>query len=251
MKKDDLIGVLNKIGLNENESKAYFAALSLGPTTILNIAKSANIKRTTVYSAVESLQQKGLMYLEVKGWKKLYVAENPEKLMSVLRQKQAEFKEVLPEFSALYKLENAGSFIKYYEGIEGVKTVYEELLKDIGPNEDYLVISDSEKWVNIDPDYFEKFLKRRAKLAESLKFKTRLMSQKSEYSEKLKKFARNYGMEVKLLPPQASLMTNLVVIPKRTVIHQLTPPVFAVTIENKSIIQMHREFFELIWSSIK
>lgn len=251
MKKDDLLDILNKLGLNENEAKTYFSALSLGPTTILNIAKEANIKRTTVYSAVESLKQKGLMYLEVKGWKKLYVAENPEKLMSLLKQRQAEFKEVLPEFSALYKLENQGSTIKYYEGVEGVKSVYEELLKDIGPNEDYLIISDSEKWVNIDPEYFEKFLKRRAKLAETLKFKTRLLSQKSDYSERLKKFNKNYGMEVKLLPPQSSLITNLVVIPKRTVIHQLTPPIFAITIENKSIIQMHKEFFELIWNSIK
>ena len=77
MADNKLIHTLESLGLSENEAKVYYAALTLGPASILNIARAAGIKRTTVYSVVEALKQRGLMVLEVKGFKQNYVAQDP------------------------------------------------------------------------------------------------------------------------------------------------------------------------------
>src|SRR3989338_6121463 len=113
MKNTKLIELLEELGLSENESKVYFASLSLGPATIIRIANTAEIKRTTVYSVVEALKQKGLINLEIKGFKKLYAAENPEKLETILEVKRNKLKAMLPEFAGLYNLKGGESFIKY------------------------------------------------------------------------------------------------------------------------------------------
>ena len=245
-KPNKLEKILVELGLTENEARVYFAALSLGPATVLRIASAAETKRTTVYSVVESLKQKGLMAVEVRGFKKLYTAENPEKLESMLETRRERFRTALPEFAALYNLKGGESFIKYYEGLEAVKSVYEGLIRDVRSHEDYLIISDQQQWMGLDEKYFKNFVERRAKLNINI----RLLLQDSESAREAKKFERNYNETIKILPPKTALTTNLVIIPRRIVIHQLIPPVMAIVVENKSVIQLHRELFEIIWNSI-
>lgn len=246
MKNSALIDALTNFGLSDHEAQVYFAALSLGPTTVLNIARSALIKRTTAYSVIESLKQKGLMNVEIRGLKKFYVAENPEKLEKIMEYRKGIFKDLLPEFTAIYNLKTGQGFIKYYEGLESIKSIYENLLKDIRPHEDYMILSDTEKWVNADKEYFMDFTRRRGKLPINI----RLVLQDTPTARQFQKQEKNYNYRIKLLPKNTVLNTNLVVIPKRVVIHQLTPPVLAIIIENKNVIQMHKEMFEIIWRSI-
>src|SRR4051812_34988946 len=104
MKNDLFLQSLNNLGLSDHEARVYFASLFLGASTVQKIANAAEIKRTTVYSVVQSLQSKGLMMIEIKGLKKMYTAENPEKLETLLEHRREQFKNLLPEFSALYNL---------------------------------------------------------------------------------------------------------------------------------------------------
>ena len=56
--------------------------------------------------------------------------------------------------------------------------------------------------------------------------------------------------KIKILSKKSIFTTNLVIIPRRVVIHQLIPPVSAITIENRSAIQTLSEMFDVIWNSI-
>lgn len=238
---------MEETGLSENEARVYLAALSLGPATILRIARAAEIKRTTAYSVTESLKQRGLMSVELRGFKQLFVAENPEKLESVLEARKNKFKESLPEFAALYNLKSGEGVVKYYEGLESVKNLYEKLLQDIRPREDYLVMSNATQWRELDEKWFEKFMEKRAKLPINI----RLLLQDSEQAQQYKKFAKNYNFAVKILPKNTILTTSLTVTPQRVVMHQLIPPVMAIVIENESIIKTHREMFDIMWDALK
>ena len=246
MKTNKLTDILKEIGLSENEANVYSSLLSLGPATVLNISKTSEIKRTTVYSVLESLKQKGLVNLELQGFKQLYAAENPSKLEHVLESRKEKFKDSLPEFMALYSLKGGESFIKYYEGLEGVKSVYESLIRDIKPHENYSVIGSQKDWHDLDEDYFQDFIERRAKLNINI----RLLLTESEIAKEHKKFERNYNEHIKFLPENTSLTTNMVVTPQKIVIQQLTQPIMAIVIENKSIVKMHQELFEVMWNSI-
>lgn len=246
MQKNHLAAILEDIGLSENQAKVYLAALSLGPSTVQKISQAAEIKRTTVYSVIDSLKSTGLMITQVKGFKNLFVAERPEKLKSILEARKEKFKKYLPEFSALYNLKESGSFLKYYEGLEAVKSIYKDLLREVKPHEDYLVISNSEPWFNLDPLYFQSYIERRAKL----NIKIRLLLQDSKIAQEHKRLERNYNEKIKILPKGTSLSISMAIIPNKIMFHQTKPPILAIVVENQNIIQMHRELFEIIWNTI-
>lgn len=250
MKNDKFLSSLEDLGLSEHEAKVYLACLSLGPSTILKIAKAAEVKRTTVYSVAESLKQKGLINFEIKGFKTLYAAADPQKLETVLEQKKEKLKATLPDLSAMYNLKGGESYIKYYEGVESVKYIYRGLLDDIRPREDYLIVSNIEDWWKMDKDFLTKFTMDRAELARAHDIKIRILLQNTPEGKEYKNKENLYCLKSKVLPPDTKLSTNLVIIPKKIVINQLTPPIMAIVIENKSIIQMHKEMFEIIWKSL-
>ena len=245
MSSKSLILALESIGLNENESNLYLASLSIGASTILKLSRASGIKRTTVYSIIESLKQKGLMRVNLNGFKKLYAPEDPQKLSVVLELKEKQLNKVFPELAGLFNLKGDEATIKYYEGLEGIKTVYESLIRDIKPGDKYMVISNQEKWLNLDTKYFQNFLERRARLPINI----RMLLQDSKTAQEFHKFQKNYNLKLKILPKDTSLITNLVITPQKVVIHQLISPLSAIVIENKSTIQMHQQLFEIIWNS--
>lgn len=246
MKNNKLIETLKELGLTENEAEVYFTSLSLGPSTIIKIARASEIKRTTVYSTVDSLRQKGLVSIQVEGFKKKFVAEDPKKLEQVLEVRKERLHNSLPEFSALYNLQGGESFIKYYEGLSAIQGVYESLIRDIKPHEDYLVMGDQDAVIKLDEKFVMDFLARRAKLPINIK----MIFQESENAHKLKEIERNFNSKIKILPANSRFNTNLVITPQRVFIHQLIQPIIGIVIENKSVIQMHKEMYEVIWKSI-
>jgi sugar-specific transcriptional regulator TrmB len=246
MQKKRFIQTLLDWGLSENEAAVYFSALSLGKTTVSSIASDSGVKRTSIYSIYESLKQKGLMSVEVQGFKQVYVAESPETLKRIIETKKQEFEDLLPDFLRVYNVGGKSDTIKYYEGVKSVRSVYDLLLSDLRPGDDYLVISNDEEWYALDPEYYEKFIERRGKM----RLNVQLLLQDTEAGRRFKKFEKNYNTSVKLLPCKTQLHTTLVVTKNRVVVQQLAFPIIALVIENKSIIQMHQQLFGIIWDSI-
>ncbi len=126
---------LIKIGLSEKESQVYLSSLSLGPSSVQNIAKKSNVNRVTTYVMIEQLTQKGLMSSFSKGKKKLYAAERPNRLMSLiherekeLKDQEAQFRSVLPQLNAVMARSDNKTQVRFYEGIEGMKAAHELLL---------------------------------------------------------------------------------------------------------------------------
>ncbi len=247
MKNQKLLEILTDIGLDKIEAEVYLTSLSLGPTTVLSIARGSEIKRTTVYGIIESLKNKGLMRIELKGLKQLYVAENPEKLEAILDNRKREFSAKLPDFMALYKLEGGESSIKYYTGLKAMKRIYLSTLDDIRSGGEYLVITNEKKWFELDPTFWMKeYIEERAKLP----CKTRLISQDSDIAQEHKKFQRNYNEEFKIFNKEVLLNIDMVLIPNKLIIVDLLPPLTTLVIENKNIIELQKALFEIIWSSL-
>lgn len=246
MQNIKLLTILSDIGMNENEAKVYLAALSLGPTTILKIARSTEIKRSTVYSVIESLKLKGLIKIEIRGLKSLFVAENPERLEIMLENRKYEFKNNLPEFLALYNLKSTESTIKYYEGIESLKNIYMETLREINPHEEYLVIANQDQWYHLDPKFAQEYIERRAKL----RITTKLLFQDSFVAQEHKKFERNYNELVKILPIGTSLQIDTIILPRKIIITQTIAPISVIVIENQSVVQLQKTLFDLVWNSL-
>lgn len=245
MKNNQLQRVLEDLGLTENEAQVYLTSLSLGPTTVLAIARAAEIRRTTVYSVIDALKKKGLMHVEPIGFKQVYVAEHPDQLVNIVDHKKQGLQQHLPEFLSLYNLRGSESTLKYYEGIESIKTLYDTTLEPMRPKEDYLVVSDIQNFFDAD-DFFKNFLDRRIKS----RVAARLILTDCEEARRLKKYSQQMNHEVRILPKEYTLSIDIMITKYRVVMFNLEAPISGLSIENPTTIKAHKEMFEIMWNSL-
>ncbi len=121
--------ILEQLGLEGKKADVYLAALELGSSTVIDISKKAGIKRTTCYDILMDLEKEGLISETSKGKKRLFVGEDPEKIQRNLKNKERLFAEILPQLQSIHNVRGAKPKIRFYEGKEGLKEVYEDTLR--------------------------------------------------------------------------------------------------------------------------
>ena len=239
------IKTLQDFGLSAHEAGVYYAGLLLGPTTVLKISKLSGVKRTSIYAITDALKNKGLMSIQLKGLKQLFVAENPDRLKNVIDQKQQALQYVLPEFQKMFQTRGDEGGFKYYEGLSAVKQIYLEILKELQNGDEYCAITNHGTWLDLDPIFFEKFIEKRAKLPITI----RLLFEENTRGKEHKKFEKNFNEQIRILPIGTTLDTNIVITPKKILMHTLSGNITGVVLTNKSFIKMQKEFFEIMWNS--
>lgn len=133
--------VLLQLGLSESEINIFLTLLQAGPSSVQDISRASGINRVTIYSALSSLEKSGLVSETKKGARRLFVAEKPEELKSIIEEKTERIKKVdldlenlvLPVLKAIDVNQEDKPEIRFYEGLEGIYKVYESMLdaKDI------------------------------------------------------------------------------------------------------------------------
>lgn len=124
---------LEKIDLTSDEASTYIAALELGPATILEIARKTGMNRTTLYAVSDRLVEKRIFARSPNGKRTLFTAEPPEKLTLILKEKLAKLDDILPELISLAREGTVKPKMRYYEGLEGIKTIYRDSLRSKDP----------------------------------------------------------------------------------------------------------------------
>lgn len=247
MKKNDLIDALAELGLHKNEAAVYLASLSIGPNSIKEIAREALLKRTTVYTITESLIKNGLMSKQILGLKNVFVAENPDRLERIIEFQRGKLKKIFPELEAVRYLGANESFIKYYEGAKGFRTVYDSILTELKAGDEYLIMSNVATVMGIDEEYLTEFTRKR----EELPIKIRTILKDDDYARNYAQNRSQGNQQIKFFPKSTNLTANLIVLPNKVIITQTIDPIMTIVIENKSVVQIHREQFNIIWNSIQ
>jgi sugar-specific transcriptional regulator TrmB len=247
MSQQKLLQTLQEIGLTDKESSVYLAALKLGSSSALQLSRSSGVKRGSVYAVIETLEAKGLMSIQVKGFKRYFKCSPPERLESLLESRKNMLEKAMPELQALQLLKESQSLVRYYEGQKNVRIVYDELLRDAEEGKDYYVISNQDRWFSLDSEFYRKFLTKRSKR----NFKIKCILIDSAIAREHQKLSKNFSMEVKIMPQATQFDANMVIIPRKLVVHQLVPKSLAIVIENRAVTKTMSELFRLIWDSLK
>lgn len=117
-------------GLDVQESEAYYALLGLKKTTISGLSLICKIKRPTLYRIVDRLIEKGLVSQVYEGKKRWFIAENPSRILKNIKDEEKRFQAILPKLISLEEESAKRPKIKYFEGKNGIKVLYAEILKD-------------------------------------------------------------------------------------------------------------------------
>jgi len=237
---------LEKFGLNSKEAVVYLKLLEIGNATASELSKKTNILRQTIYEVLENLKQKGLVSLFIQNKKKHFEAANPKKLEEDINEKQKLIKEILPELNFLKESIKQKPKVEFYEGIEGIKTIYNQILKD-KPKE-LLEYGNSKTFIEIMKFYFiDNYIVKRIEN----KIKVKLITEKNEEMKKLYGTNLNKFRETRFLKEVNNLKTAGYIYNDKYIEIKFFPEPFGVVVEDPEIVKSRKIFFELIWGVAK
>ncbi|MBN7797192.1 TrmB family transcriptional regulator [Parahaliea mediterranea] len=144
------LDALRHLDLDARQVAIYRALLKLGPASIRDIAVEAGINRGTAYETLKQLATKGVVSYFPKGRRRVFQAEDPERLMSLAERKQQALNqaveqlrsEIIPALKQTQTTFSPGN-VRFYEGDDGVELMLRDLLESAGrdPRRGYSVIS--------------------------------------------------------------------------------------------------------------
>jgi sugar-specific transcriptional regulator TrmB len=242
---------LEDLDLSKNEARVYLALLELGPSTMTEIARIANINRTTGYPILESLANKGLVNFIGETKIQKFAAENPEKVIAFLEKKIKEDQEklkqaqvLLPELFSAYNLKEKPK-VKFYEGVDRLKEAFEDTLTAKSEILAYAVGTDMFKTVS--REYFANYSKKKVEK----NIKVRVIAPNDEESKAVVVKDKEELRESLLIPKDKfyfSIETNIY---NNKILIISWKEKFAVIIESEEIANSQRKIFELSWLGAK
>jgi sugar-specific transcriptional regulator TrmB len=248
--------IFQNLNLTEQHSQIYFALLELGKSTYMDIASKTNIPRSSCYEYVPDLVELGLVSEVVEGKKKYLIAESPEKIQSLLKAKSNDINETLKEFEhdlpnlvSQYKSIADRPSVKFYKGLEGIKTILNETLKE---KEEILVLCQGDRPESRekgDPEYLEEYLKQfkknKCRSREIIEDRGTARSYQKEFSDEYQK--------ILLSPPikrDDTTHIDKIIYGNKVAIIAFDEK-RAVLIEDKYIALNERVTFDVLWNSLK
>ncbi len=121
---------LEALGLPVMQAKVYLAALELGQATIQALSLKSGVNRSTIYTFIDELKARGYLFETKQGKRKVYNAANPEHVVETERNRMQNLETLLPELQAINNASIKKPRVRYYEGMQGIKEVYLDMIHD-------------------------------------------------------------------------------------------------------------------------
>jgi len=239
----EIAQVLEKIGLEEKESKVYLALLELGTADVSDIAKKAGIKRPTCYLVLDDLKNKGLVS-QVPAKVNLFTAESPEKLQGEMYKKMELYKRFLPNMLALFNAKKEKPKVQLFEGKEGIKLIYEKIYK---ANEVWFfgTTKEAQKY---DPEGLNEFIQRTGRESVVVRDLLTQNPEDLEYANKVKS-GKNY--QTRFIKSGHNFLSDNAGFGDNIVFFSFHPQIFAVMITSREISLAIKTLFEFSWQAAK
>ncbi len=124
------------LGLSETEISVYLDLLKSGNSSTSSVANRLELNRSTARYTLENLCKKRFAFQENRDDSFYFTAEDPEKILLLLKNEQSEIEEkenaVLDVMGDLKKLKKSHVDVpsfRFFEGVDGLIEMYEDVLK--------------------------------------------------------------------------------------------------------------------------
>lgn len=246
--------ILEEIGLSKTETKIYLTLLKTGQTTTTKIVRESGIHASKVYEFLDRLIQKGLVSYVIKSNKKHFSTSEPETLKEFLREKKKRLNEqekkvnkLLPELKELKKSRKDVIQSEIYEGLRGVKSIYEKILDTLGSGHTQYIIGAPRIGNELIEGYLLDWHKRRIK--KKIRCRYIYDSDVTDYGKKREKMPLT---EVKYLPKNIVSPVWIEIFKDNVVIgHIKGRNAILFLIKDKEIAKSYMDYFMLIWKISK
>jgi sugar-specific transcriptional regulator TrmB len=236
---------LKDLGLSEHEVRVYVALLELGTSKVEPVSKRVNLPRTTVYGILSSLLEKGLVSYVIKSGVKYYEATSPERLLLREKERVEELKKVIPELAALENTIGEKPSMEMYEGKEGIKTIYEDMLKTRQTIYGY---GNTKLLFELLEFYIPNYISRRAKLGISFK----VVTEKSKIATDMQKKDKKERRETRFIKEMENITSVTYLYgDKIAIMGLIKKQPIGIIIQNESFYNSQKLVFDILWKIAK
>jgi sugar-specific transcriptional regulator TrmB len=233
---------LYKLGFSKNEAAVYLLLFNLGTAVPSTLARMSGIKRPTVYAALKRLEARNLVYSYKKGKLAYFVIDDPNKIFLQEKEKFDAAKNLVEKIKESTKIMPSIIGVTYYQGAEGYREMYEDILKT-KPK----IVS---VWMDLDGFLKGIDLKREEKWTKERvrnKIFARLLIQDTESGRKLKKKDKINCRETRLLHKEFFFQTTCILYDGKVNLFDTTEETTCICIQNPAFFQMFMALFEMTW----
>lgn len=238
--------ILDEFGLTKNKGAVYIAALQIGSGSTQDISFKVQMPRTTVHEILQHLVSLGLVSYVTSGRRRIYTAEPPKKIESLILEKQLKLESAMPELLSLYNTKGTRPKVQYYEGIHGIKTVFEDTLRV--KNKVLLGILSMEDLYKIPgKDFMDDYVRRRVGAG----IKLRVVRSEIKEVEEAWPASNEENRELHYAPANIIFPMTVYIYDNKVGIIGTQRENFGMIIESVDFYNTIRNLFEIMWQISK
>lgn len=239
----DLIHILEATGLTGKEAELFLAGLQFGTAPASDYAKKTGINRITAYTTLETLVQKGLFTKVRKIRAKWYAPVAPEYVALEAKKNAEALDRALPELRSLQGSKYRKPRVRFFEGWEGARHVYEDSLT---AQTEILNFANSavvrRQWLRYDEEYVAERVKRGIHL--------RGIAPDDATGRRVQGEDEQMLREIRLVPAaEFDFKNEIKIYDQKVAIVSFgsEKEIFGVIMESKEVAETQRQIFEMAW----
>lgn len=234
--------VLEDIGLSQIEIKVFIIILELGESKAGKIIEKTGLQSSSVYNAINSLIEKGLVSYIKKSQVKYYKAADPEAILDYIDLKKKEYLKLLPELKDRQKKVEGGG-VEFFKSFKGIKTIMSEMLKDVKRGDIFRTFSVE------DPEEYEKASERVFAPTKQLIKQKRLILRGIYHENNRSKPTKTTIAQKRYL--SFPMPPNTLIINDKVAIISWKDEPSGILIKSKSMAKSYINFFDAMWKIAK
>lgn len=239
--------ILMENGLTRKESALYLSILEAGETTLAHAAEKAHLKRSTVYSLVNGMRERGFLS-ETKRRGICYVsALSPRLLIERFERSTEAAKSVLPQLMDIAYASPVKPRIRFYDSIDGLNQI---LFDAASCKQDYIGFTDYERM----PKEMYSFIRKKvAPQREKDNVTLRLIIPQNERNRQiLSEYRHRVEHRMIAFPSRKNHIEILLYHPAKIGFMSFARgEMFGLVIDSEAIFVTLKDLFTLIWEQAK
>lgn len=247
--KNKISNYLKELNFNENEIKVYLALAELGEARASQVAKLADVPRTTAISILDKFSEENYITVHMYKGAKTYWVESPHVLLDSLSNKieiAKKLADVLPE---VYRLSGRFPSANVFDTKKGIKNVVEKSLNSMKKG-DIIYTIDTPAEGNYSKIFSEHIENEFFNIKKRKGIITKTLVPFNTYLSISKPKLERQHIVIKVMPEEINFKGSLWLIKDKLFNFSGNPP-FLVLIEHGAIVEGMRSIYNYLWKISK
>jgi sugar-specific transcriptional regulator TrmB len=242
---------LEAVGFSRTEALVYTKLLELGATTAGPLVRRAGLHRQLVYSALESLEEQGIVSHALRNGRKVFSAARPDTVLQRENERMRELELVMPFLQSLATGSPDPLHVDILRGrdqfIRRLMLIVDSAARSDGIIRAFAPVRDTDVYSFVGADY-ERYIDYCKKMKVRKHFIIPASASSSEYPKRLLK---ERGTTVRFFESGLSLPTATIMTPEVISIDLFGREVVSIMIWNKTIAKSFLDHFRVMWKTAR